>query len=227
MGRGGSKDPRQLCAQAENGQAGRGSYLEAAVGETVSPVVEAECGDAGSAAVVTPPGQAGRDPNEGEEQLATPGDESGDAEEESAMDAPGDGAVPTVGDAGLGGEAAGRFVRVAQGVERPDRAIGSGGETGRRTTSPGPVVDDAAWSGTGDGPGFCADHRGCGTLCRQQAAHQLSGPGSQRTQLGQQASAGSHYQARQLFSTQAAGGGGADHSTQGRGFSQRVSIPLP
>src|ERR1700722_4509355 len=164
MGRGCSQDPRQLCAQAENGQAGRGSYLEAAVGETVSPVVEAECGDAGSAAVVTPPGQAGRDPNEGEEQLATPGDESGDAEEESAMDAPGDGAVPTVGDAGLGGEAAGRFVRVAQGVERPDRAIGSGGETGRRTTSPGPVVDDAAWSGTGDGPGFCADHRGCGTL---------------------------------------------------------------
>src|SRR5580704_14079489 len=84
MGRGCSQDPRQLCAQAENGQAGRGSYLEAAVGETVSPVVEAECGDAGSAAVVTPPGQAGRDPNEGEEQLATPGDESGDAEEESA-----------------------------------------------------------------------------------------------------------------------------------------------
>ncbi len=68
--------------------------------------------------LLRPPGQAGRDPNEGEEQLATPGDESGDAEEESAMDAPGMGAVPTVGDAGLGGEAAGRFVRVAQGVER-------------------------------------------------------------------------------------------------------------
>src|ERR1700722_20307518 len=131
------------------------------------------------------------------------------------MDAPWDGAVSTAGDAGLGWATEIRFVAPAQGAEPPDRAVGSGGETGRRTTSPGSVVDDAAWSGTGDGPGFCADHRGCGTLCRQQAAHQLSGPGSQRTQLGQPASAGSHYQARQLFSTQAAGGGGADHSTQG------------
>src|SRR5580658_5160666 len=113
MGRGCSQDPRQLCTQAENGQAGRGSYLEAAVGETVSPVVEAECGDAGSAAVVTPPGQAGRGAHEGEEQLAASGDEPGDAEEESAVDAPGDGAVPTVGNAGLGGDAAGRFVAAA------------------------------------------------------------------------------------------------------------------
>src|ERR1700721_4185903 len=154
MGRGGSKDPRQLCAQAENGQAGRGSYLEAAVGETVSPVVEAECGDAGSAAVVTPPGQAGRDPNEGEEQLATPGDESGDAEEEPAVDAPGDGAVPTVGDAGLGGDATERFVAAAKGVEWPDRAIGSSVEAGRRATSAGPIADDPAWSGPSDGAGF-------------------------------------------------------------------------
>src|SRR5580658_4479617 len=127
------------------------------------------------------------------------------------MDAPGDGAVPAVGDAGLGGDAAGRFVATAQGVERPDRAIGSSREAGRRTT----VVDDPAWSGTGDGPGFCADHRGCDTLCRQQAVNQLSGPGSQRIQLRQQTSAGGHYQARQLFSTQAAGGSGADYGTQG------------
>src|SRR3984957_15063363 len=215
MGRGCSQDPRQLCAQAENGQAGRGSYLEAAVGETVSPVVEAECGDAGSAAVVTPPGQAGRDPNEGEEQLATPGDEPGDAEEKSAVDGARDGTVPKAGDAGRGGEAAGRFAAVAQGVERSDRALGSSGKAGRRTTSPGPVIDDPARSGTGDGPGFCADHRGCGTLCRQQAAHQLSRAGSQRIQLRQQALPGSHYQARQPLSTQATGGSGADHSTQG------------
>src|ERR1700722_3444304 len=123
--------------------------------------------------------------NEGEEQLATPGDEPGDAEEEPAVDAPRDGAVSTVGDAGLGSDAAGGFVASAEGGERPDRAIGSSGEAGRRATSPGPVVDDAAWSGTGDGPGFCADHRGCGTLCRQQAVNQLSRPGSQRTPPGQ------------------------------------------
>ena len=36
-----------------------GQYLEAAVRETVSPVVDAERSDAGSTAVVTPPGQAG------------------------------------------------------------------------------------------------------------------------------------------------------------------------
>src|SRR5580658_1494970 len=215
MGRGCSQDPRQLCTQAENGQAGRGSYLEAALGETVSPVVEAEGGDAGAAAGAAPPGQAGRGANDGDEPRAASGDEPGYAEEEPAVDAPGDGAVPTVGDAGLGGDAAGRFVAAAQGVEPPDRALGSSGEAGRRTTSPGQVVDDPAWSGTGDGPGFCADHRGGGTLCRQQTVNQLSGPGSQRIQLRQQTSAGSHYQARQLFSTQAAGGSGADDGTQG------------
>ena len=58
-------------------------------------------------------GQAGRDPDEGEEQLATPGDEPGDAKEEPAVDAPGDGAVPPIGDAWLGGDAAGRFVTTA------------------------------------------------------------------------------------------------------------------
>jgi transposase len=100
-----------------------GQYLEAAVRETVSPVVDAERSDAGSTAVVTPPGQAGRDPNQGEEQPATPCDEPGDAEEESAVDALWDGAVPTVGDAGLGGDATGRFVAAAQGVEPPDRAL--------------------------------------------------------------------------------------------------------
>src|SRR5450432_3033630 len=113
MGRGCGQDPRQLCAQAEHRQAGRGSYLDAAVGEAVSPVVEAERGGAGSASVAPPPGQAGRDPDQGEEQLAASGDEPGDAEEEPVVDAPGNGAVPAVGDAWLGGSAAGGFVAPA------------------------------------------------------------------------------------------------------------------
>ena len=56
------QDPGQLCAQAEHGQAGRGSSVDATVGETVSSVLDT-IGDAGSAAVATPPGQAGRDPD--------------------------------------------------------------------------------------------------------------------------------------------------------------------
>ena len=94
-------------------------------------------------------------------KTAAPGDEPGDAEEEPAVDTSGDGTVPTVGDAGLGGDATGRFVAAAQGVEPPDRALGSSGEAGRRATSAGPIADDPAWSGPSDGAGFCADHRGC------------------------------------------------------------------
>jgi len=44
--------------------AGRRSHLDATAGETVPPVVETERSDAGPAAVATPPGQAGRDPDE-------------------------------------------------------------------------------------------------------------------------------------------------------------------
>ena len=91
----------------------------------------------------------------------------GDAEEEPAVDTSGDGTVPTVGDAGLGGDATGRFVAAAQGVEPPDRALGSSGEAGRRATSAGPIADDPAWEvGRMYGAGFCADHRGCDALCR-------------------------------------------------------------
>jgi len=66
----------------------------------------------------------------------------------------------------LGGDATGRFVAAAQGVEPPDRAIGSSGEAVRRATSAGPIADDPAWSGPSDGAGFCAHYRGCGALCR-------------------------------------------------------------
>ena len=67
--------------------AGCASSVDPAVRETVSPVVDAKRGDAGSAAVAPPPGQAGRDPDQGKEQPSAPGDEPGDAEEESAVDA--------------------------------------------------------------------------------------------------------------------------------------------
>ena len=55
--------------------------------------------------------------------LQIPGDGPGDAEEEPVVDAPGEGEVPTVGDAGLGGEGARRFVAAAQGVGWADQAM--------------------------------------------------------------------------------------------------------
>ena len=77
MGRRCSQDPRQLCAQTEDGPARCGPYPEVAAGETVSPVVDAErqrCGISGSCYFI---GISWFRYERGEEQLAAPGDEPG------------------------------------------------------------------------------------------------------------------------------------------------------
>src|SRR3974390_1670820 len=98
-----STDPGQVCAQTEDGQAGRGAHSETAVGGAVSATMEAEPRAAGHTAVAHPSAQAGGDPDASEERTAAPGDESWDAEEASAVERSGTARVTRAGHAGLGG----------------------------------------------------------------------------------------------------------------------------
>ena len=87
------------------------------------PVVEAECGDAGSAEGVTPPGQAGRGPNEGEEQLAASGDEPGDAEECRLWTRQGMEQFQQLAMPGWAGTRRKDLLRLLKELNRPDRAM--------------------------------------------------------------------------------------------------------
>jgi len=138
-----------------------GHILTLLLEKRVSPVVEAERGDAGSAAVCYATGTSvgQRSAHQGEEQLAAPGDDTGGCQKEEpavvdrarAMELFQQLAMPR-----LGGGAAEDLLHLLKQLNRQIEQFGSGGEAGRRTTSPGPVVDDPAWSGASDGPGFSA-----------------------------------------------------------------------
>src|SRR5438874_3862239 len=79
-------DAGQLCAAAEDGQAGRGTHFEAAGGRTVSAHLDAVCGSARSAATAAASLQAGDPTGTGEERVATPVSESGSAAPAQAVE---------------------------------------------------------------------------------------------------------------------------------------------
>src|SRR5207247_7362639 len=76
VGRGCGADPSQLCAAAEDGQAGRGAHSEAAGGRTVSAHLDAVFGGARSAATAAASSQTGDHSGTGEERIATSVSES-------------------------------------------------------------------------------------------------------------------------------------------------------
>src|SRR6266550_1337729 len=78
-------DSCQLCAAAEDRQAGCGAHSEAAGGRTVSAHLDAVFGGAGSAATAAASSQTGDHTGAGEERVATPVPQSGSAEEAQAL----------------------------------------------------------------------------------------------------------------------------------------------
>jgi len=95
-------------------------------------------------------------------------------------------------------------------IEQLDRAVKQAAEQ-----HPRPVADDPAGSGASDALAFVLTIGECGPLAAASQLTSYLGLVPSETQLGQQAPSGSHYQARQLLSAQAAGGSSADHSAQG------------
>src|SRR5579863_9724194 len=91
MGRRCGTDPCQLCAAAEDGPTRCGAYSEAADGEPVSTVVDAERGAAGPAPVADSPAQAGGDPDADQERIAASGFEPRRAEGFPFMERSGEG----------------------------------------------------------------------------------------------------------------------------------------
>jgi transposase len=111
-------------------------------------------------------GQAGRDPDEGEEQPAASGDEPGDAEKEPAVEPSGMEQFQQVTMPGWAGVRREDLLHLLKQLNHQTDQLDQAVKRAARQTSPGPVADDSAWSRASDGAGLRAHHRGCGTLCR-------------------------------------------------------------
>src|SRR5450755_578651 len=72
LDRGCGAEPGQLCAQAEDGQTGRGAYSETSGGRAVSEVMDAGPGAARSVVTGAAPAQVGGDTQPGKKRTATP-----------------------------------------------------------------------------------------------------------------------------------------------------------
>ena len=93
VGGGCGPDPGQLCAAAEDGPSRCGAHSEAADGEPVSAVMDADGRAAGFAPVADSPSQAGGDPDAGQERVAASGIEPWRAEEDPGYGAFGGGLI--------------------------------------------------------------------------------------------------------------------------------------
>src|SRR5439155_9504425 len=215
-------DSCQLCAAAEDGQAGRGAHPEAAGGRTVSAHLDAVFGGARSAATAAASSQTGDHSGTGEERIATSVSESGSAAQTQAVES-----SRTAGAARVAVEAVGRTsqrgLTAINGHAGPaDRTAGPGGKSRSSARQNGAASSNPTRSRSDHCVGLCADHGRRQPLSPRQAGSQLPGPDSARALFGRTAEAGSDHQARQSHDENAAGGSGAECGASGSAISQKV-----
>ena len=187
-----------------------------------------DCGAARSAAVADSSPQAGADTQPGEERIATPVPEPGNAEESTGCGVRRDRKFCASYRWRVGRHAGGKTCWSADLCWTSRSAAGSGRASKRPNENPqarllmtqpgvGPITALAFVLTIGDVTRFPA----------QQTGSQLSGTDSARAQLGRAAKAGRDQQARQQFSAHAAGGSGADRVRFDSEISQTVFASLP
>src|ERR1700688_3350412 len=201
----------------------RAAYFAVAARRAVSAAVGAERRDAGCAAVVAAPAEAGGAAHAGEEPVATLGAQPGRATETAPVEPRRSCGVGGFAARGLDGAAPGGFAGDAGSFGSASERTGRGGVPGSLATAGGAAVDEPSGRGTGDRTGLRFDHRTGGAFSARQASRELPGPDSARAFLGRASETGSDQQAREHHDAHAVGGSGAECGPAGSGVAAGLS----